>query len=155
MACVSFVGLLYGCNGCSSLNKLRMKRVLENKKVKPRKLPPTDDSFRLHVLRCSYQIMIWKKALTCIVELPDPKDYGYVTDADTCLYVPQMVNQPLAPPELLNDLVCFCEDVCSEDCVCASNEQPCTQACDCTQAERTCENVYTVLASITSEDVID
>ena len=32
LACVSFVGLLYGCNGCLSLNKLRVNRVLENKK---------------------------------------------------------------------------------------------------------------------------
>ena len=112
-------------------------------------------SFRLHVLRCSYQIMIWKEALTGIVKLPDPKDYGHVTDADTCLYVPRMVNQPLAPPQLLNDLICVCEDVWSEACVCASNEQPCTQACDCTQAERTCQNVYTVLASIPSQDIID
>ena len=29
-------------------NKLRVNRVLENKKVKPRKLPPTDDDFILH-----------------------------------------------------------------------------------------------------------
>ena len=33
LACVSCVGLLYGCNGCLSLNKLRVNRVLENKKM--------------------------------------------------------------------------------------------------------------------------
>ena len=32
LACVSCVGLLCGCNGCLSLNKLRVNRVLENKK---------------------------------------------------------------------------------------------------------------------------
>ena len=32
LACVFCVGLLYGCNGCLSLNKLRVNRVLENKK---------------------------------------------------------------------------------------------------------------------------
>ena len=96
LACVSFVCLLYGCNGCLSLNKLRVNRVLENKKVKPRK--PTDDSFILHVLRCSYQIMIWMESLTSIVELPSPTDYGYEIDTDTGHYIPTLVSQPLAPP---------------------------------------------------------
>ena len=32
LGCVSFVGLLYRCNGCLSLNKLRVNRVLETKK---------------------------------------------------------------------------------------------------------------------------
>ena len=41
--------------------------------------------------------------------------------------MPKIVSQPLAPSELLNDLVCFCEDLCSDDCVCVTNEQPCTQ----------------------------
>ena len=155
MACVSFVGLLYGFRGCLSLSKLQVKRMLENKKVKPRKLPPTDDSLRLHVLRCCYQLMIWKRALTSLVDLPSPTEYGYITDADTGLYMPQIVGQPLAPPELLNNLVCCCEDQCSDVCVCATNEQPCTQACSCAQAEYNCENVFSILSSITPEDIVD
>ena len=131
-----------------------MKRVLENKKVKPRKLPPTDDSLIQHVLRCCYQLMIWKRALTSLVDLPSPTEYGYIIDADTGLYMPQMIGQPLAPPELLNNLVCCCEDQCSDVCVCATNEQPCTQACGCAQAEYNCENVFSILSSITPEDII-
>ena len=67
--------------------------MLENKKVKPRKLPPTDDSFILHVLRCSYEIMIWREPLTRIVELPSPTDYhyGYEIDTDTGKYMPTLV----------------------------------------------------------------
>ena len=53
LACMSFVGLLYGSSRCLSLNKLRVNKVLEIKKAKPRKLSPTDDSFILHVLRYS------------------------------------------------------------------------------------------------------
>ena len=52
----------------------------------------------------------------------------------------KIVSQPLAPPELLNDLVCFYEDLCSDDCICATNEQPCTQACN-PRTDRICENV--------------
>ena len=44
--------------------------------------------------------------------------------------MPKIVSQPLAPPELVNDLVCFYEDFCSDDCVFATNELPCTQACN-------------------------
>ena len=154
LACVSFVGLLYGGSRCLSLNKLRVNKVLENKKAKPRKLPPTDDSFILHVLRCIYQIRVWKDSLKCVVDLPSPTDYGYEIDAETGNYTPKMVSQPLAPPELLNDLVCFCEDLCSDDCICATNEQPCTQARNCGSAERICENVFTVLSIITTEDII-
>lgn len=40
---VKFIGLLYGANNCVSLNKLRTEKVLKNKNVKPKKLPPTDD----------------------------------------------------------------------------------------------------------------
>ena len=82
LAFVSFVGLLYGCNGCLSLNKLRVNRVLETKKVKPKKVPQTDDSFILHVLRCSYQIIFWE-SLTSIVELPSPTDYHFGCEIDT------------------------------------------------------------------------
>ena len=97
-----------------SLNKLRVNRVLENKKVKPRKLPPNDDSFILNVLRCSYQIIIWRESLTSIVELSSPTDYhyGYPIDTDTGYIMPLLVRQPLVPPELLNDLVRFCDLNC-------------------------------------------
>ena len=111
--------------------------MLKTKKVKPRKLPPTDDSFILHVLRYNYRIIMWRESLTSIVELPSPTDYHYSYEivTDTGYYMPTLVSQPLAPPELLNDRVRFCEDLCSDACVCTTNGQPCTQACNCTQAD--------------------
>ena len=63
--------------------------------------------------------------------------------------MPTLVSQPLTPPELLNDLVRFCEDLCGDACVCTTNGQPCTQACNCTRADRICENVFTVLSIAT------
>ena len=59
------------------------------------------------------------------LELLDFKDYGYVEDCVTESVKPQMMDQRAAPPELLNDLVCFCEDLCTEDGVFAHNEQSC------------------------------
>ena len=69
--------------------------------------------------------------------------------------MPTLVSQPLAPPELLNDLVRFCEDLCSAACVCTTNGEPCTQACNCTRADRICMDVFTVLSIITAEDIIE
>ena len=36
--------------------------------------------------------------------------------------LPKIVSQPLALPEWVNDLVYFCEDLCSNYCVCVTNE---------------------------------
>ena len=66
--------------------------------------------------------------------------------------MPTLVGQPLAPPELLNDPICFCGDLCSNDSFCLTDEQHCTQACNCTQAVRIYKNVFTVLTIITTED---
>ena len=104
-----------------------------------------------------YQIIIWRESLTSIVELPSPTDYHYgcEIDTDTGKHMPTLVSQPLAPSALLNDIVNFCEDLCSDACVCTTNGQPCTQACNCTQADRICENVFTVLSIIATEDIIE
>ena len=59
-----------------------------------------------------------------------------------------LVIQTLAPPVLLNDPICFCEDLNSDARICMTNEQPCTQACNCTHADRIYENVFTVFFSI-------
>ena len=72
-------------------------------------------------------------------------------DSVTELVKPQMVDQKLAPPELLNDLVCFCQDLCTEDCVCVHNEQPSTAACSCNariDVEECCKNIFTILAAV-------
>ncbi|KAH3803018.1 hypothetical protein DPMN_156716 [Dreissena polymorpha] len=59
-----------------------------------------------------------------------------------------MMNQPIAAPELLNDLTCDCE-IC-EDFTCSyfNNKQPCTAACKCTANMHTqymlCANVHTL-----------
>ena len=109
----------------------RRESVLKNKSTKPRKLPPTDDSFSLHLLRCHYQLIVWKGRLSPIQHLPEPQDFGYIFNTGTGLLTPQLMSQPVAPPELLSDLVCECVDLCEQGCICSLNEQSCTQACDC------------------------
>ena len=42
---------------------------------------------------------------TSILELPSQTAYGF--DTYTGHYMPTLVSQPLAPPELLNDPICL------------------------------------------------
>ena len=51
-----------------------------------------------------------------MLHIPDFMDYGYGTKPESQLVTPQMKPQRVSPPELFNDLVCFCEDLCQEDC---------------------------------------
>ena len=78
-------------------------------------------------------------------------------DSETGQYIPQMMSQPIAPPELINDFVCLCSNKCNEDCICSNNEQPCTQACECkgcVDEIEICQNLFTMLASIDSNDQV-
>ena len=165
ITCTQFVGALYGKPDCTSLNEIRCAKAA--KKVPPKRLPPTDNSFHLHLLRCTYQLMVWKSCLEISHVLPPPTDYGYETIDDndgTQIMRPLMMNQSPAAPELLNDLTCNCENsICDDSCTCFRNEQPCTLACKCKAAvpwdsqneNRLCTNIYTLSMQSTSDSESD
>ena len=59
-----FVSGLYSKNVTSDLNMLRYKLFIQPGKEKL--LPPTNDAFHQHVLKCNYQAYLWKQSLdTC------------------------------------------------------------------------------------------
>ena len=119
--------------GCNSLNALRCEEAA--KKVSPRKLPPTEDSFHQHVLRTAYQLMMWRQSDKTTFSIPDPLMFGYYRD-ESNLLCPVMMTQSVAAPELLNNLICQCKDKsCSSNCSCFSSNQPCTSACNCMAIE--------------------
>ncbi|WAR02371.1 hypothetical protein MAR_008929 [Mya arenaria] len=155
-ACVTFVADLYGSSGCSTLNSIRSVKAL--KSLASKNLPPTENSFHLHCLRCVIQLWIWRHALIGIHHLPSPTQFGYETNPDNGTLQPVMMNQPVAAPELLSDMVCNCS-LCSDDCSCFRNKQPCTGACGCdgsTSNESTdtiCTNVFILTSLIHEEDL--
>ncbi len=60
-----------------------------------------------------------------------------------------MMWQAPVASELLNELVCQCDDDCDSLCRCEMNGQPCTAACDCggktyDQPDRACINPVTM-----------
>ena len=99
----TFVAAMYGST-LESLNDVRC--VMACKKVTGKKLPPTENSFAQHLLRCIYQLMTWRKANIAMHAYLSPTMFGYERDGDTKLLQAVMMTQEPAAPELLNDLVC-------------------------------------------------
>ena len=66
---------IYG-HRSDSLNDLRCKLASDRKARRVgKKLPQTEDSFLLHLLRAVYQLMIWIQADQGYQDLPDPTEY--------------------------------------------------------------------------------
>ena len=115
----TFIGELYGTDSCLSLNDLRCHMALSWKRCHVKKLPPREDTFKLHILQCILQLKVWRSALIPIHEYIDPSDYGYEKDSTTQLFLPKCMSQQPAAPELLNGMVCFCKSgECHTGCIC-------------------------------------
>ena len=155
--CTEFICCLYGDTKCTSLNELRCKKA--EKGIPVKKLPPTQDSFILHLKCAIYQLYIWRNAHIPIVEIPPATEFGYEKSEDGTL-APMMMAQQPAVPELLNLVVCDCsEDSCSSNCSCFKHNQPCTSACACEaarqQEDSLCLNPLTIQAYDNSNDEND
>ena len=92
----------------------------------PQSLPLTEDSLNLHCLRCVLQLWIWRHARVPKHDLPCIEEFSYVSDGTSGGAKPLMMSQPIAAPELLNDVACNC-DICGGTRF--QNSQPCTHAC--------------------------
>ena len=73
-ASIRFICLLYGKDK-TCLDTLRCE--MANKNILGKKLPPTNDSFTLHLLRVVFQLLIWKQSNQPIQMLPNRLEYGY------------------------------------------------------------------------------
>ena len=91
---------------------------MKNKRVKPRHLPPTDDSPLLHLQRCVLKKTDSEKCLGSGISRLSVTEYGCQKDSAIGLISPLMMNQPAIAPELLSDMACSCRNLCEADCVC-------------------------------------
>ncbi|MGH0129553.1 UNVERIFIED_CONTAM: hypothetical protein FKN15_014669 [Acipenser sinensis] len=88
-AATQFVSCLYGeSTFCGSLNDFRGEKAEKGNAVK--KLPPTDDSFMLHLLQCLYQVLIWKHADIGMLDVPSPIHFEKEVDGQLR---PKLVSQ--------------------------------------------------------------
>ncbi len=153
-----FIGAMYG-KECDSLNILRCEKA--KRKVIGKRLPPTEDSFTMHLLRAVYQLMLWKQATEQYMSLPDPTKYGW--ERVEGKLQPKLMSQSVSAPELLNDLVCDCQD-CASSCSCMVNMQPCTAECKCQAVlpsdemddiDKCCGNTFTIACTKKDSDSDD
>ena len=101
------------------------------KKMSPRKLPPTEDSFLCHIKRACLQLHIWKHALEAAPSHIDLYQFGWSKEQSSGSITPVLMTQGEAAPELLNDIICDFNDICMDNCKCSKFEQTCTAACPC------------------------
>ena len=116
------------------------------------RLPPSEDTFKQHVLRSSYQTKIWLNAHIPKPAVGSPLEHGWKDGKfglEPILYEGQMSS------DFLQDLVCTCKgrSVCSKGCVCFEQNLSCTELCPC-QALDLCYNVITHRTDIEDDDAL-
>jgi hypothetical protein len=106
------------------------------------RLPPSEDTFKQHVLRSSYQAKIWLNAHIPKPAVGSPLEHGWKEG-----------KFGLEPSDFLQDLVCTCKgrSVCSKGCVCFEQNLSCTELCPC-EAIDLCHNGITHRTGIEDDD---
>ena len=90
MAAIQFVVYLYGRSNCTYLNELFCDKA--NKNITAKKLPPTENSFHLHLLRCVYHLALWRQCISAMIEIPEQYAYGYEQDPKSQNYLPKLMS---------------------------------------------------------------
>ena len=94
-----------------------------------RKLPPTRDALRLHILRSAFVAgCIWGQCLQGHDAIPDPTDWGYILDIND-MPIPEWCPPPSI---LLKNVIysCSCKNKCTR-CKCVKDLGSCLPHCKC------------------------
>lgn len=88
LSATQFVSILYSDNKGDSQDALRCAKA--EKGIAGKWLPPTQNSFALHLLHCVYSVFIWHHAHVAMCEIPPPTEFGN-EKGEGGLLVPQMM----------------------------------------------------------------
>ena len=128
-ACEAVVCALYG-SALGDINAVRYA-LFCSKASDSSQLPPTRDALQLHICRANYQAGIWHRCLISEPDVPRPEQHGWVVTHGVLQVL--WMNQPPAPPDVLQLLSCKCQTSCkSQRCSCVKGGLPCTDVCGCT-----------------------
>lgn len=134
-----FFCTLYGRPGFSSLDKLRA-HLFASSKRDLRSLPPTEDAFRLHLLRSLCQFNLYKQAFLTNPSLLNPVDYG--RHMDDGILLPTMMTKPSKPTSAkLAFCKCKKDPKCMINCPCSKASIPCIIACSCSGEPEKCARI--------------
>ena len=125
------VCILYNCPQFSNTNEVRNYKW--NRVTKDiTKLPPCQDSLKLHLKRANYQAAVWKRCFRPKPNTPSPHGHGWDISDGVISIV--WMSQPRAPEGILNTMKCGCKSAhpCStRRCGCRQRNMQCTQLCMC------------------------
>ena len=114
---------------CKDVNKLRFLIFSKSYENNLRKLPPTKDALKLHVLRSAYVAgWIWGTALNFEVARPSPFMWGWKCD-EKINFIPDWCS---SSENTLNDILypCNCQNKCTR-CKCIKKNERCLPFCKC------------------------
>ena len=93
-AAIKFICLLYDQKSMThDMNNLHYT-LCTKKNLQSSKLPPTDDSVKLHLYRANCQSYIWKNTTAQFLVMPSPEGNGWIKDENRMLTPELMRNQP-------------------------------------------------------------
>ena len=133
---------LYGYKNDRRINECRYKAILKKKLPKPEKVPPTQDSLKLHLMRCNYQIYEWRNALDVNHVPNDPDGHGWERN-ENMLKIKWMTANP-APEEILEFTTCSCKKTSciTNRCQCYALNLKCFDLCECNNCKNEEKNEY-------------
>ena len=103
-------------------------------KVKPERLPATEEAVKQHCLRAYLQVHDWMLLQT---QSLDPTKFGWQVIDST--FHPIGTTAPIAPDALLKFICCSCKTECNNNrCGCKRSNVNCLTACKCN--EDICKN---------------
>ena len=122
------------------LNMLRVK-LATSKDVSLSRIPPSEPSFKQHVLRSSLQATVWMTFPLAKPPVRSPLDFGWQNGnngLETVVFTGMMSS------DFLQDLIWSCNgrSVCKRSCICYEQSLSCTELCPC-QGNDLCENSLT------------
>lgn len=127
--CERFVAKLYGAS-FDNVTDARY-RLLATKDIKSdAQLPPSKSALKYHILRSAYQVALWRLALTPIIAIPPPTDYGWDQNLVPVLSDPSPSNETL-----MTSCRCQKSGCMKKTCKCKQQRLPCTDICQCLQCE--------------------
>lgn len=142
---------VYGGQAFSTLAAFRAHLFIAGGNSKDlRSLPPTEDAFKQHLLRCLYATLVQKRAHVQHPTLPAVTSFGWIMG--TYLQPVSMLKPPF--PELTQSLAsCKCvTSRCIRNCSCKKSKVPCCVACRCEGKEDKCDRTQN-LSILAEQDV--
>ena len=102
-----------------------------------RSIPPTEDAFKQHLLRCLYATLVQKRAHVQHPTIPAPTSFGWVMKA---YLKPVLMTKPSFPELTVSLTSCKCiTSRCAKNCSCKKSNLSCCLACKCEGKEEKCD----------------